>query len=383
MKILLVNTLYTPYQIGGAEKSVQQLAEALVKKNHEVTVITLGKEKEITSRSKVSIFRLKLKNSYWPFDSNPNVFEKVLWHWKDSYNKAYDEEILQIIHNFRPDVLHTHNLGGFSIRIWEIAKQFEIPLFHTLRDYYLMSTSTTNLAGEKRLDFIFSQKRKELSQLVNFVSGISEFVLDAHLKNGYFKNASSKTIYNGFEFNQLLEQKSINKNIVFGFIGQVKEHKGINILLKSFLRLNKVNTKLLIAGEAPDYLVRLYKDKENIQFKGFVKSEDFMKEIDVLVVPSLWHEPFGRVVMEAIAHKTFVIGSKMGGIPELLKNNQEFLFDPHEDSLFELMNMIISNPDFLTNFKFDSGFLQEFTLDSMVNQYESVYKSLILRADEN
>ena len=48
MKILIINTLYAPYKIGGAEKSIQSLAESFVKKNVEVMVLTLGTENKRT-----------------------------------------------------------------------------------------------------------------------------------------------------------------------------------------------------------------------------------------------------------------------------------------------------------------------------------------------
>lgn len=383
MRILIVNTLYTPYQIGGAEKSVQALAELLVKRNHNVAILTLGENNDYTRIANVRVFRFKVKNIYWPFNANPNSFQKLRWHLKDTYNKSYDEDIHKVFKEFRPQIIHTHNLGGFSVRVWDLAQKSKIPVFHTLRDYYLMSTSTTNLEGENPLDKIFSKKRKETSQKVDFVSGISEFILEQHLHKNYFKNAKSKVIYNGFDFRKEKRLKTPTNPIKFGFIGQVKEHKGINLLLQTFIKLKTPNTRLLIAGKAEDELIHSYQNDPRIEFKGFMNAQDFFQEIDVLVVPSLWHEPFGRVVMEALVYHKAVIASKMGGIPELLKNNPEFLFEPREKDLLDLMGKIVSDPKFLNNFQISSGFLEEFSLDSMVNQYEAVYKTLILRANEN
>lgn len=383
LRILLVNTLYSPFQIGGAEKSVQSLAEALVSKNHEVGIITLGKKTETTELNGVKVFRFQIKNIYWPFEANPNSFQKLIWHKKDTYNKEYDTEFLTVFKNFQPDVLHTHNLGGISVRIWELAKENKIPVFHTLRDYYLMSTSTTNLVGEKKLDYLFGKKRKKLSQLVDSVSGISEFILNSHLENGYFNNANSEVIYNGFPFPNQLNQTISSDKLRFGFIGQIKEHKGIYLLLRVVEKLNSDKLQLKIAGDAPEELMHRYTNNAQIEFLGYRKSDSFLSEIDILVVPSLWHEPFGRVVMEGLAQHKIVIGSKMGGIPELLKNNPDFIFEPDEESLTQLMTKLITDRNFIDKFKFDPIFLFKFSIESMVTKYESEYKRLILRANEN
>lgn len=382
MKILLVNTLYHPLQIGGAEKSVQVLAEKLVTKGHSVAVVTLGEKSEEDKVNGVQVFRLKLENIYWPFGAEVSMFQKLIWHYKDNYNKSYDSKWEQIFKAFQPDIIHTHNLGGFSVRVWELAKRNQIPIFHTLRDYYLMSTSTTHLEGEKFIDRFFSSKRKKESQVVDAVSGISKFILKAHLDASYFSNAQSELIYNGFDLNISEENKVANGNLKFGFIGQVKEHKGIDLLLEVFDQLDDSNAQLLIAGEASEELQQKYKHRPSIQFLGFVKPNEFFEKIDILVVPSLWHEPFGRVVMEAVGHKVVVLGSNRGGIPELLSNNPEFIFEPDEKSLKASIEKLIQNPELLKSFQFDLEFLNNFDLDFIVNQYESVYKRLTLPVDE-
>lgn len=381
VKILLVNTLYYPNQIGGAEKSVQALAEALVQKGHEIRIVATSKEDSENEVNGVKIHNLALQNIYWPFDAKVSIFQKLIWHWKDTYNTSYDVKWKQIFKEFRPDVIHTHNLGGFSVRVWELAKMYKIPIFHTLRDYYLMSTSTTHLENEKFTDQLFSRKRKKASQCVDSVSGISKFILESHLKAAYFSNAKSKLIYNGFDIDFSEKSHSFG-GLNFGFMGQVKEHKGIYLLLKIFERIESPNVKLLIAGAAPNELSQKYDNHPIIQFKGFVKPDDFYNNIDILIVPSLWNEPFGRVVMEALGRKVVVIGSKMGGIPELLSNNPDFLFEPNEEALSTLLSRLIENPELVNQFQFDAQFLNKFQLDFVVNEYESVYKSLTLTADE-
>ena len=69
MKILIISTLYPPNVIGGAEKAAAELAEALVRRGHVVTVVTLhpGSSEVVEDRSGLRIYRLPLDNFYWPF----------------------------------------------------------------------------------------------------------------------------------------------------------------------------------------------------------------------------------------------------------------------------------------------------------------------------
>lgn len=90
MKILLVNSLYPPEIVGGAEVSVSLLAEALVRRGHQVSVVCLQKAEEtsIGAIEGVQIYRLQIDNDYWPFDQNrkPSRFQRLKWHLRDTWN---------------------------------------------------------------------------------------------------------------------------------------------------------------------------------------------------------------------------------------------------------------------------------------------------------
>ena len=96
-----------------------------------------------------------------------------------------------------------------------------------------------------------------------------------------------------------------------------------------------------------------------------------------MITPSLWNEPFGRVVIESIFNKKPVLGSRTGGISELLSNNKEFLFNPIESELHILVKKIISNKSFLKNFKFDEKFLYKFSKSKIIESYSNVFNKVI------
>lgn len=157
MKIMLVNSLYYPFKVGGAEVSVQLLAEGLVKHGCDVMVVTLTNDRmrHLTTEyiNKVKVVRVYLKNIYWPFDEKDNrgSIKKLVWHIIDSYNPLMQKIVNKLVNDFSPDIIHTNNICGFSTSIWN--KYDKIKVIHTIRDYYLLTPSSV-LSDNKKLTAI-------------------------------------------------------------------------------------------------------------------------------------------------------------------------------------------------------------------------------------
>ena len=96
-------------------------------------------------------------------------------------------------------------------------------------------------------------------------------------------------------------------------------------MLNSFNSLKNHNKcRLLVAGKTEKNYLKYLKEINNsnrVIYLGYTDNNEFFKKIDVLIVPSLWNEPFGRVVLEAIINNKIVITSTKGGIKEIIENN--------------------------------------------------------------
>lgn len=351
MNIILINTLYYPNFIGGAEKSVQYLAESFVQKGHKITVLTTTYKNDYTNYvNNVLVYYINTQNIYWGVRNQQKSIKKILWHTIDSYNFLITKKIKKILIKEKPDIIHTNNISGFSVNIWSIISQLKFKIVHTLRDYYLLCPKTTmfsnglNCIKQCYSCKIYSIPKKITSQKVNAIIGTSHYVLQKHLDHGYFLNTSNKEIIGNNVGKISVVKKIFDTNkIVFGFIGQINKSKGIEFLLSTFQKVNiNQKWKLLIAGKGDfKYIKQLKKiyESDQIIFLGEVKSENFYNNIDVLIVPSLWQEPFGRVVIEGLKYEKHVLGSNLGGIIDLLP--EENLFNPNSDELLYKIRILI------------------------------------------
>ena len=102
-----------------------------------------------------------------------------------------------------------------------------------------------------------------------------------------------------------------------------------------------------------------------------------LSEIDVLVVPSLWHENSPRVIQEAFAGKTPVIASHVGGISEFVKHEENgLLFERgNVNDLARQMRRVVDEPGLLENLV--AGIPKVKTMEEEVNELESIYCELL------
>lgn len=206
-------------------------------------------------------------------------------------------------------------------------------------------------------------------------------------------------IYNGIDINFFIpvsdaelptESLGVPKNTkVISYVGRLEEYKGLDYLIKGFhlLLQTGVQAKLLIVGKSivsgeqfEQHLRDLVNQlgiAEQVIFLGHSLNPRFIYWVsDLVVVPSLWLEAFGRVVVETMACGTPVIASRVGGIPEILTGCfQNHLVEPgNELSLCHALKQAIdwkdNNPDLGNQCR--EHIVQTFNLEQMLNGIETV-----------
>lgn len=355
MKILVINMLYYPYIGGGAEITIRNLYEGLRKRGHEISVLSLLEKNRRETKEEIqgiTVYRKKIKNIYLPYgDKIRPVFLKVIWHIIDIYNPLIKNDIMKVINDVKPDIVMLHNTSGYSIYLYDILYKLKLLFIQVLHDQYLLCPTSmfknnkicSNRCWQCRM---LRLPYKVRSSKAAAVVGVSRFVLHKFLLYGYFKKTPIKRyIYNSrdFSFKIKTRLRQYDGEIVFGFIGTLAPNKGIEFLLKAFRKVGKKNWHLLVAGKYKGdyglYLRNTYKDK-NINFLGSVSPQNFFPNIDASIVPSIWEEPLGMVVVESFYFGVPVIGSNLGGIPEMIQDGRNgVLFNPYKDG--ELENKMV------------------------------------------
>lgn len=405
MKIALVNTLYPPHQVGGAERSVQLLAEGLLAKGHEPVVLTLQEPLRyptVDDVNGVRVYRISLPNIYWPFDvrirKRPLPL-RLIWHIVDRRNPFAGRWVSRILERERPDVVHTHNLTGFSAEVWNVAARLGLQVIHTTRDYSLicprgMYKGGVNCTTVCSTCTVWATARRRASSSLAAAVGVSRFVLERHERAGFFARVPLKTVIHNpiaRDFGvgpQLTPSTSSNGEVRIGYIGRLDPTKGIEDLLRAFRVVAEqgVQLQLKIAGRGyASYeatLKAMMAGVSGVEWLGFVDPAKFYREVDVVVVPSRWEEPFGRTVVEAFAYGIPVIAARRGGIPEIVHDGIDgWLYDPDDPwGLQELIRSLPERRSLLSRMGERARITSEsFTLARCVSQHEELYERIRFR----
>jgi glycosyltransferase involved in cell wall biosynthesis len=346
MKLLFLNSLYSPHIGGGAEIVLQRTVEGLHQRGEDVTVLTTGPQPGLNFSlvRGIKVYRAGLLNTYWHFsEQRPGALARLGWHLRDRYNSGMRQYVREVIEQQKIDLVVCHNLSGWSAAVWDEISRAGIPIVQVLHDMYLLCPGSNMFkkgAACKTpctLCKHFRQGHAERSAQVDAVVGVSRFLLDKLASAKYFRNASSHVIYNSSpdveENNERYFKAAWSRPepLRFGYIGTLSDQKGLRWLIEQFKAL-PFEATLQIAGRGQtDYEAELkqFANSPRIEFVGYQSPESFYQQIDVSVVPSIWNEPFGMVAVEACAHSVPVIASNRGGLPEIIEDGVNgLLCDP-------------------------------------------------------
>jgi glycosyltransferase involved in cell wall biosynthesis len=226
---------------------------------------------------------------------------------------------------------------------------------------------------------IWSKKNKLFSRDVRAVVAGSQFVLSRHLHYGFFTNSYASVI----------RPASINRGCTsaltilrprnplrLGFIGRLHRVKGLQRLFEMLRASTMPSYELWIAGVGNAHYTALLKKSAvglPVRWVGWLDREMFFSEIDVLVVPSLWDEPAGMVISEAMHHGVPALASDRGGLGEIAREHQlAYLFDPDCRSSFRLaLDRAVARLG--TNPNLSSG-EQPSYVEDLVDSYEALLK---------
>ncbi len=394
MKILYVNSLYSPLIEGGAEISLKLIVEGIKSLGHEVVVLSLSPNTGLAEEmvDGVKVYRAGLENRYWPYSSGKaNKLSRIAWHLKDRSNSRMGTIVRQVLEKEKPDVVSCHNLAGWSIKVWDEITDFGVPIVQVLHDLYLLCPNSNMFKGNTPCDNqCFSCKlmrltHREKSQQVSAVVGISKSILGRFEAVGYFAKAQKYVIMNtrAVPNPPTAKSRTAGQPLKIGYLGTLSSIKGVEWLIEQFKKL-PFPASLLLGGKGNSAYETLLKNSSkgfDITFLGYVESQKFFSGIDVLVVPSLWQEPLGMVAIESLANHVPVIANKTGGLQETVKDsiNGLYCYDNEPDSLAEALTRLFENTRLYNELSKNarSSVAPILSAERMLNEYSSVLYKVV------
>ena len=169
------------------------------------------------------------------------------------------------------------------------------------------------------------------------------------------------------------------------YVGRLEKAKGIYYLIYVYNKIFKLfpNARLIIAGDGKEKnnLIDLVKkfNLRNIKFTDWLRDADIFplcKSSSIIMVPSVWEEPFGLIGIEAMSVGRLVIASKVGGIPEWLDDNKTgFLVDPgNPDQIAEKIIQLFSDRKLMEQMgKNARKKAEQFSIEKHANKIEKIY----------
>lgn len=176
------------------------------------------------------------------------------------------------------------------------------------------------------------------------------------------------------------------RKLRFGFIGGISKHKGVHVLLDAFARLGSA-AELSVWGDSSD---RAYCERmraralaSGARWNGPFEHAQLgacLAQIDVLVVPSIWYENYPIAIREAFAALRPVIASRVGALPESVRDGVDgLLFEVGDaDSLACAMRRCVEEPELVP--RLAAGIERVHDLRAQVADLERIYAELIERA---
>jgi len=349
MKILQINKFYHEKgKSGGTGRYLFSLIQLLESRGHQIEIFSM--QDENTLSSPYSPYFVKKQDFSTPKISLRNLGRLI----KFIYSFEAKRNIKQLIKNEKPDIVHIHNIyHHITPSILSVLKKYHLPVVQTLHDFHLISPNYNlffknspheTCSHGKYWKAIVHKciKNSRFASMLVAVKMYFEKISRVYLKNVDFFIAPSEFLKKKYLENKFPAQKIIAikpfvdagmylPNFSPGnyalYFGRLHAQKGLDILIDAFRELPHIPLKIVGTGEEKENLLRLIKKEKinNIELVGpkYGKQlEEIIKNSAFVIVPSLSYENAPFAVLESFALGKPVIASNLGGLPELIKDNE-------------------------------------------------------------
>jgi len=381
MMVLQITAHFSP-NIGGVETHLDDLVNALLRRGWDVFVLTYN---PLTTKARWKIFEKRVDKKR---ESSAAIF-RIPWIGGLFYKllKIPSLEFLYLVPGLflvtpfilifkKPDVIHAHGLvAGFVAVFWgKIFGKRVIVSTHSIYNFPKQGFYTSFARWIfKNADFFLglsSQSAEEIKSLGIPQGKVGVFTYWVDL--GKFKAQTSK--------DKAKIDLGWRDKFVALFVGRLVKEKGVLELLEAAKLWDK-NITLAIAGSGPleEEINHQSSTINRLVFLGKVSQEKlplYYSAADLLIVPSIHEEGFGRVILESLACGTPVIGAKRGAIPEAMNETVGKIIDVTPKNIKEAVEFFYKNPKELRKRaqnarKFAEERYSERNIEAIIEAYEN------------
>lgn len=317
--------------------------------------------------------------NYAEMVKNKSLSSGIRVLFRSIYSLEAKRKLERLIEEERPDIAHLNNIRQHvTTSILTTLKKNRIPVVWTLHDYQLICPNISFVARggicercKKRKYYwpiiVRCKKDSFLASTMAAMEHSAQMIMKMYDSVDVFISPSNflrnKLIEYGLDKDRIVCLNNFNDLDVsrtqdevgdyYLYIGRLERVKGVKTLIDAALKLK--TEPLKIVGDGPlreelESYVNTNNRDGNIEFLGHRSRAEVIKLIKgsrFVVLPSEWYENYPYAVLEAFACGKTVVGSRTGGIPELVRDNQTGLtFEMgNSDDLSSKINYLIQNPE--------------------------------------
>lgn len=410
MKILIGVHQFFPEYYAGTERYALNIAKYLQRLGHSVKVLTYGLVESNDGFHQGFNKDILLKE--YKYEGIPVIaikHKKTVDFTFDLVEESLFSECINIMGDDKIDIFHCAHPYRIDASI-KAAYTLGIKTVLMLTDYWFMCPLGIMLrsdnvicsgpnGGQKCIKYCFSsrsldemnlrtKKALDLIKCADLVLSPSKFLINMFCTNKFIPLERFKLSRHGFDYSKKKNQRYFKKdeNITFGFIGTIQYHKGVHVLVEAFKKIKSDKIKLEIWGG--DFGERFYFEKirkmvlkdKRIIMKGrydFNNIDEVLKDIDIVVVPSIWYENAPLTITTSHAYGIPVIASNIGGMAEMVRDGVNGLTfkvgDPND--LAKKIMMVAEDSSLI--YYFSENIQYPIRLEEEVFNMERLYRELI------
>jgi len=375
--------LITQSEWGGAQKYIYDLSTNLDKDKYDILVCAGEGNDELFNRLKIQeVNYLKLE------------FLKRAISIKYDFKALF--ELVKLFKKEKPNIIHLNSsktsiLGSIAAEIYNLLRRDKVKAIYTVHGWVFNEP----LSPLKQRMYFYLEKWT--SRFKNKIICVSEIDRQIAIATNIAKEEKLVTIHNGIDLknlkflNEKLAKQILLQNIkrdgkftIIGTIANLYKTKGLNYFVQACASLVKNNNELLflVIGDGSERenlenLIKQYNLEKYFYLTGKIDhAHTLLKGFDIFVLSSV-KEGWPYTILEALAAEVPIIATKVGGIPEIIKDSKNgILIKPGSyKNIAYAIQEIINNPILKKDFKKNAlTSVLKYNLEDFLNNTYSIYK---------